>query len=546
MLFMILLAAVLTGCSAKEIRREVQIPPDTRSVQAQRPLLPEPAIPELSPVTEEFSPLKTRIIDVTARNTPLRDVLHVIANATGLNLILERDVNPDYPVTMTLRNVTAKDALDTIFASVDYFYAIENNMLFVRAYEARVFELGYPAIVQTYTTDVGGDILSGGSGSGGSGSVGGGSVGGGGGGTSAGAIASNIRGNVTQSSKSDQAAFNLWDSIDKSLATILRASPQTLTGGAAGGQESYTINRLTGTIVVNATKRHLKRVDQYLAAIRKVTGRQIQIEAKIIEVRLSDNYQFGIDWAAVAYKSGLGTIGGSNLNMGNISGFTLDPGTRNLGGISVVPNATPQAGFSKPGFNVGITGSNFAGILTALQEQGELRTLSNPRVSIMNGQTALLSVGRNTNYIAKVETTVNSSTTTNLVTYTITQGNVLSGIIIGLVPFVSENGDITLTITPIISNLVSLEDKSFGNAQQNQATISLPTVDLRELSTTVKVRDGQVVVIGGLIDQKEQITDDKVPGLGSLPLVGDLFTKRIKMSHKSELVVILQPVILSR
>ncbi len=539
MLFMILLAVLLAGCSAKEIKREVQIPPDTRSVQAPRPVLPEPAIPELSPVTEELSPLKTRIIDVTARNTPLRDVLHVIAHATGLNLILERDVNPDYPVTMTLKNVTAKDALDTIFSAVDYFYTIENNMLFVRAYETRVFELGYPAIIQTYTTDVGGDILSGGSGSGGS-------SGSGSGGSSAGASAANIRGNVSQSSKSDQTAFNFWDAIDKSLATILRASPQTQTGGPAGGQESYTINRLTGTIVVNATKRHLKRVDQYLGAIKKVIGRQIQIEAKIVEVRLSDNYQFGIDWAAVAYRSGLGTIGGSNLNMGNISGFTLDPGTRNLAGISVVPNAIPQAGFSKPGFNVGITGSNFAGILTALQEQGELRTLSNPRVSIMNGQSALLSVGRNTNYIAKVETTVNSSTTNNLVTYTITQGNVLSGIIIGLVAFVCENGDITLTITPIISNLVSLEDKSFGNAQQNQATISLPTVDLRELSTTVKVRDGQVVVIGGLIDQKEQITDDKVPGLGSLPLVGDLFTKRVKMSHKSELVVILQPVLLSK
>ncbi len=92
------------------------------------------------------------VVDVIARNTPLRDVLHVIADATGLNLIMEREVNPDFPVTMTLRNVTAKDALDTIFASVDYFYAIENNKMFIRATDSRVYEIGFPAIVQNYSS----------------------------------------------------------------------------------------------------------------------------------------------------------------------------------------------------------------------------------------------------------------------------------------------------------------------------------------------------------------------------------------------------------
>ncbi len=157
-----------------------------------------------------------------------------------------------------------------------------------------------------------------------------------------------------------------------------------------------------------------------------------------------------------------------------------------------------------------MTGSNFAAIVTALQEQGDVRTLSNPRVSIMNGQTAPAQRREEHQLYRKVETSINSTTANNLVTYTVTQGNVLSGIIIGLIPFVNENGDISLTITPIVSNLVSLEDKTFGT---NQTSISLPTVDLRELSTTVKVRDGQTIVIGGLIDQREQLVDDKVPML---------------------------------
>lgn len=540
---------LLGGCAASEKKQEIQIPPETRSSQMHRPQIPELKLPEPAPVTEEISPLKTRIVDVIARNTPLRDVLHVIADATGLNLIMEREVNPDFPVTMTLRNVTAKDALDTIFASVDYFYTIENNMMFIRATDSRVYEIGFPAIVQNYSVDVGGDILSGASGNNTGGSSSGSSSSTSGGSTSSGS--NNLRGNVSQNTKSDQTAFNFWDTIEKSLASILRTGAAPTVPGAAGAppavagaaHESFTLNRLTGTIVVNASKRNLKRVEQYLNAVRKVINRQVLVEAKIIEVSLSDNFQFGIDWALVGYKAGVGTYGASNLIMNTMTGVNYNPGTRTLSGIQSGPNPAPQQGFAKPGFNLGVTGSNFAAIVTALQEQGDVRTLSNPRVSIMNGQTALLSVGRNTNYIAKVETSINSTTANNLVTYTVTQGNVLSGIIIGLIPFVNENGEISLTITPIVSNLVSLEDKTFGT---NQTSISLPTVDLRELSTTVKVRDGQTIVIGGLIDQREQLVDDKVPMLGDIPLLGGLFTKRTKMNRKSELVVILQPMLLAR
>jgi len=542
---------LLGGCAASEKKQKIQIPPEARSSQVHRAQIPELKLPEPAPVTEEISPLKTRIVDVIARNTPLRDVLHVIADATGLNLIMEREVNPDFPVTMTLRNVTAKDALDTIFASVDYFYAIENNMMFIRATDSRVYEIGFPAIVQNYSVDVGGDILSGASGNASGSTSSGSSSSTSGGSTSSGA--NNLRGNVSQNTKSDQTAFNFWDTIEKSLASILRTGTASSTHGAAGApaamaasgapHESFTLNRLTGTIVVNASKRNLKRVEQYLNAVRKVINRQVLVEAKIVEVSLSDNFQFGIDWALVGYKASVGTYGASNLVMNTMTGVNYNPGTRTLSGIQSGPNPAPQQGFAKPGFNLGVTGSNFAAIVTALQEQGDVRTLSNPRVSIMNGQTALLSVGRNTNYIAKVETSINSTTANNLVTYTVTQGNVLSGIIIGLIPFVNENGEISLTITPIVSNLVSLEDKTFGT---NQTSISLPTVDLRELSTTVKVRDGQTIVIGGLIDQREQLVDDKVPMLGDIPLLGELFTKRTKMNRKSELVVILQPMLLAR
>ncbi len=95
----------------------------------------------------------------------------------------------------------------------------------------------------------------------------------------------------------------------------------------------------------------------------------------------------------------------------------------------------------------------------------------------------------------------------------------LSGIIIGIVPFINENGEISLTITPIISNLVQLQNTNVGPSG-NQTQITLPTIDLRELSTTVKVRDGQMVIIGGLISKSENLQDNKVPGIGDAPVLG--------------------------
>jgi len=291
----------------------------------------------------------------------------------------------------------------------------------------------------------------------------------------------------------------------------------------ASPRQNFTINRMTGTIIVTASKQNLERVERYLNAIKQVINRQVLIEAKIIEVQLSDGLQYGIDWTqAVKNLKGVGP-----LSIGT-QGFS-----------SVVSS-------SSPAFNLNVSGSNFNGLLKALQQQGEVRTLSNPRVSIMNGQTSLLSVGRSQTFISNVATTTTVSTTTPLTTFTVGTSSVLSGIIIGIVPFINENGEISLTITPIISNLVSLANSSVGQSG-NQTQISLPTVDLRELSTTVKVRDGQMVIIGGLISKSESLQDNKVPGLGDVPLAGTtLFTSRNKAESRSELVVVLQPTIISK
>jgi len=500
------LSTSVTSCAYTdkllEIKRDVQIPKEAEVAKpAEKVAVPLPT-PEFVPAQEDISPIKTRIVDLSARNTPLRDVLMIITDATALNLVMDREVNPEVPVTLSLRNVSAEDALNKVFASVDYFYAIKNNMLFVKATDTITFELGHPAIIQTYSTDLGGDMLGAAMSTTGGGS--------------------HLKGSISQKTESDKNAYNFWEVIDKAIEKTL-GSPGEASSSAP---QSYTVNRLTGSITVTASRKNLDKIENYLNIVKKIINRQVIIEAKVIEVTLSDGLQFGIDWS--------NTILFNDRQTGRI-------GTTNFS--NVVPASSPT-------FFAGTAAADFTALLNAIQSQGETRILSNPRVNIMNGQTALLSVGKNISFISSVQTTQTAvAGSTPTVTFTISTGNVLSGIMIGIVPFINEQGEISMTITPIVSDLVQLKDENFGTPDSSgnyPYRIQLPTIDLRQLSTTVKARNGQMIVIGGLISKKEQVTDSQIPGLGDIPLLGYLFKKKDKTLAKSELVVLLQPVIVSQ
>jgi MSHA type pilus biogenesis protein MshL len=522
---------VFMSCSTNPMntKKEVRIPEEFRqTIPHSKTVNPLPPVPPKAPdfmsVAEDVSPIKTRIVDITARKTPLRDVLHVVAAATSLNLVMEKGVDPETEVNLTLKNVTAEFALNTIFVAVDYFYKIEENLLVVKAFDTKTFELGHPPITQAYEVDIGGDILGGAMSISPSGSNGGGS------GSTA------MRGNISQSVKSDETAFKFWDAIEKSLGNILGS--QSAGTNQAGSGQGFTVNRLTGTVYVTASKKDLKKVEDYLGTLRKVIGRQVLIEAKVIEVKLQDDFQFGIDWTMVDRYLATMADGTTRIK----STFTYNTTQFK----NIVSSAGPV--FAMAGnLNFGGSKTDLSFILNALQQQGDIRTLSNPKLNIMNGQTALLSVGRNQAYISKVETTTSGAGTTSpTTTYTVTTNTILSGTMIGMIPYIDEIGEISLTITPIISDLVKLTPQTIGASATSAALdIQLPTVDLRELSTTVKVRNGDIIAIGGLISKKESLVDSQVPFLGSIPYLGYLFKSRDKQEQKIELVIIIQPVLVN-
>lgn len=463
-----------------------------RSVQNAQPAERKEKM-EFSPASEDISPLKTKMISISARNSPLRDVIYTVAEAASLNIIMEKGVDPETPVTIALKNMSAEAVLETVLSSVDYFYSVNGNILSVKLMDTRIFEFGQPSVIQEYSVEVGGDML---------------------GGTKTGS--SGVSGSVVQKVQSDKDSFKLWDSIEKAIASMLGKED------SRGAQSAFSVNRMTGTIVVTATKKDLARVEQYIKTVRKILKRQVLVEARIVEVQLSDSLKYGIDWTF---------LGGDWNGVGSAT-FGTTGFTNTLNNL--------------PNFNFTLTGGDFTALLKALQQQGNVNVLSNPRVNIMNGQTAYLSVGRKTDYISKVETTsTGTATTVPTVTFTVETSSVLSGLVFGIVPYINdrEDGEISMTISPIISDLVRLDNKSIGTAGSTAVEISLPTIDLRELSTTVQVKDGQMVVIGGLIQNKDSVRDNNVPVLSSIPLLGPLFRNRDKVTEKTELIIILKPVV---
>ena len=499
----------ITSCTSSMYARKVQ--PDD-AVEADSKMAEEFIVPEQAgkppkieflPASEGLSPLETRSISITARNTPLRDVLYTIAESASLNLVIEKGVDPETPITITLKNMNIQDVLDTVLSSVDYFYTVKNNILTVKLMETKMFEFGQPSVIQDYSVSVGGDML---------------------GNTKTGSAG--VSGNITQKVEADKDSFKFWAAIEKSIAGILNVqpNPQQSQAGSSQMSPSFSVNRITGTIIVTASRKDIIRVENYIQVLKKTLRRQVLVEARIVEVQLMDSLQYGIDWSFL----GRGGKGLPKLEAGT-TGFTNS--------LSSLPN-----------FNISLTGGDFTSLLKALQQQGNINVLSNPRVNIMNGQTAFLSVGRKVDFISKVETTSTGNTTTvPTVTYSVETSSVLSGLIFGIVPYINDADDnnISMTISPIITDLVKLDNKTVGATGSNAVELSLPTVDLRELSTTVQIKNGQMVIIGGLMQNKDKLQDNNVPFLAELPFIGHLFQNREKSTEKTELIILLRPVIVS-
>jgi general secretion pathway protein D len=291
-----------------------------------------------------------------------------------------------------------------------------------------------------------------------------------------------------------------------------------------GSPSSVVVNVEGGLIAVRATGRQHEKIAEFLDAVLHSAKRQVLIEATIIEVRLSNEYQQGINWSRLT--------GSLSLTQKQVGSAALSSG--------VTPGATPGI------FVLNYLKDSFSTTIQLLESFGKVKVLSSPKISVLNNQTAMLKVvDNNVFFTIKVTPAVISSTgtITTPATYESKLETVPVGFVMSVTPQISDSDEVTLNVRPTITRIVGyVQDPNPALATANVQS-RVPVIQARELESIMKVGNGQIAVMGGLMQDSIDNARDGVPGLSSLPLVGNLFTYRNEASSKTELVIFMRPVV---
>jgi MSHA type pilus biogenesis protein MshL len=506
-----LIVFLLAGCAVQPkkppelLAQNVELSPkELMKKYTQKGVIKKPSssLAELAPLAplepklavDSAFPFEKKLFSMEVIDEPLGNVLLGLAVAADLNLILGQDVSRLETVSVKIKNLPLKDALDSIISVHNYYYAIEKNILRVEGLQTKFFTVDYPLVFGTPESETGGDVLGGG--------------GGGGGESSAAISGSGLKGEFTiEVEVEDEEDLDIWKKIEESLGPSMQQGNSLLSE-----QGRADINRLAGTIVVTDRPKQLQMIEQYLDRVNDALHRQVVIEAKIVEVSLNKGHSYGIDWDLLKTD----TDGNWRFNQ------TLSDG---VGGAFTV-------GFAD---TIGpITGK---GVLDVLATQGDVNVLSSPRLNVINNQSALISVGRVIPYLDLAITTTEEEVGDEAVLRASSEpviARTLEGVTLGITPQISADGVTTLHIVPIITEqsgtrVLSVQGENF----------EVPVFSVRESDTMVKVADRQTIVIGGLIQEKTDDSVKKIPILGDIPLLKTLFSQQSRETSKTELVILL-------
>jgi MSHA biogenesis protein MshL len=496
----------------------------------------EPSEPSLMPPLAVEMPKNTDAesrFDLSLVNAPANQVFMALVTGTRYNMLVTPEVSGQ--ITVSLKDVTVREALDAIRELYGYEYRMQGNRITIlpNTIQTRIFQVNYLDSRRQGASDL--HVTS---------SSITGSGAGGGGTTTAGAAAATPAGTGGGQGNSSSATSQVRTSNDndfwKSLTTALTA----IVGSADG--RGIVINPNSGMIVVTGLPREIRMVENYLKATQVVVERQVMLEAKILDVQLNDEYQAGVNWASFSGSKNRTTIGVVQ------PGSTLQPTLNGVAGQISSPNATVTAGnggtLSTTQTGLGFLGlalqtNNFAALLNFLETQGSVSVLSSPRIATINNQKAVLKVGSDELFVTNVTstTTTSSSGTTNAPSLTLTP--YFSGISLDVTPQIDENDNIILHVHPAVSTVAD-NTKIVDLGTLGKFTLPLAKSSVNETDSVVRVQNEQIVAIGGLMTQDQTNDRSQVPGLGSAPVVGSLFGQRSNALHKRELIILLKPTLI--
>jgi MSHA biogenesis protein MshL len=472
-----------------------------------RPAPPELSNDVLSALTPELagSKLTANIeprFDIAVNNVNAADFFAGLVADTRQNIVVHPDVQGR--ISLNLKDVTVAEVLE-VTQSI-YGFEFQKNGRLIKVFPSgkrtRIFNVNYLDIARkggSETRVSSGQITMNGGGDSGSSSNGDES---GGGSTGQSTMGTQIN---------TQSEHRFWQDLKQTLNLIV--------GGTDGG--SVVITPSAGVIVVRADTDALYSVERYLRSAELIMQRQVILEAKILEVVLNDSYQQGIDWSfSEAGEFSAGGVARRSIDLGQTAREIATTATNGV-------------------FASTVRLGNFNTTIDLLGTQGNVQVLSSPRISTVNNQKAVIKVGSDEYFVTDIDFESNSDSNSTSTDIDLTA--FFSGIALDVTPQISEDGKIILHVHPTISEV---ED------QQKTITISGENVDLplalstiRESDSVITAENGQIVVIGGLIQTKNEDENGSVPFFSDIPLIGELFKQKYERSRKTELVILLRPTI---
>lgn len=485
--------------------------------------------------------------DVAVTDAPARTFFEGLVEGTPYNIVLEPGITGK--VSLKLHNVTVPEVLDAVREAYGYDYRrmASGYVLVPPTLQTRIFQINYLDLERrgTSRTRIASGQVSEGRQQGQNGQAG---QNGGGGGRQTGGLseppgtifnrggseqhaAQNI-GEITGSSISTRSSSDFWHDLADSLHALI---------GGEGGR-SVVVNSQSGIIAVRATPRELREVTDFLHQVQNVSTREVVLEAKILEVELSDGFQAGINWGLVGRKGGQTISGfqtGPQNGFGSANLFSQPSKTVPIGpGNPITSAVTNTLGGA---FALAVNTADFSAYIEALSTQGKTHVLSSPRVSTLNNQKAVIKAGSDEFFVTGVSsnTVVGTASATNR---DVELTPFFSGIALDVTPQISAEGEVILHIHPSVSD-VSEKIKTLTVAG---VTDSLPLAfsQTRESDSVVKAKSGQLIVIGGLMRTTKSKEDYRTPLLGDIPVLGNLFKSQQKSEVRSELVILLRPIVI--
>ncbi len=532
-----LAVVVIAGCAAN---RPLRTPDVGLAVQAA--LAPGPVRPPSVPLQITESLTKPSSPAVSSAQEPKLDLIVTDALARQVFLALVADsqysllLHPDVTgkVSMTLRAVTVPEALEAIKDVYGYDYKLEGRRITIysKAIQTRIFMVNYP-----YSQRVGNSELRVSQGASLQSSAAGNST-----------SANSNSGSQTAAPTGRQSAEG--SRVSTTSKTDFWAELQSAVQGLVGKEDGRTVvvSPQAGIMAVRAMPDELREVEKFLKAAQVAVERQVMLEAKIVEVELRDGFQSGIDWSVLKIRgSGAGALGVSGGASSNALINGAQPGRPRF---STGADAILTDGISLPPAGTGLFGltlasNGFQAVLGFLETQGDVQILSSPRIATLNNQKAVLKVGSEDFFVTNVTSGTGSTNTTGVTNSTAipTLTPFFSGISLDVTPQIDDSSNIMLHVHPSVTS-VTEKTKSIGLGSLGSLSLPLASSSVNESDTLVRIQDGNIVAIGGLMQIESNRRSSGLPGVSDLPVFSSLFGNKANTGRKKEVVVLIKPTII--